>query len=162
MMARTAICIECKIPAVKAYGSEVRPRIKAAAHLRYWVCPECGAYVGCHKPVGRYRKKPWVPLGHPASRSVRKLRKQVHQLMDPIWFSGEFEGDQQRQQRARRLLYRYLAANMGLALRDTHIGFFDAHKCLHARALIRKGTVEEFQHLILADVEPRKWFAERD
>lgn len=50
----------------------------------YWVCsnwPECDAYVGTHD--GTY-----MPFGKLANKSLRVLRREAHNLFDPIWQGG--------------------------------------------------------------------------
>ena len=78
-----------------------------------WECSPCGAWVGCHKG-GK-------PLGTPANRTDRSLRKQAHAAFDPLWRRViERRGVSQTQ--ARSAGYKWLSRELGVPIEECHIG----------------------------------------
>jgi hypothetical protein len=78
-------CCGCsaKVSAGLVSGTEVYPRRADLADLRFWMCPGCGNYVGCHKG-----SKKRTPLGNIPTPELRKARGHIHAILDPIWKSG--------------------------------------------------------------------------
>jgi hypothetical protein len=77
----------------------------------------CGAYVGLHPFTD-------IPLGTLATAPTREARKTAKASFNRIWQGGRM---------TRSDAYAWLAARLGLAVRVTHFGMFDADTC--ARAL---------------------------
>ena len=75
----------------------------------YW-CADCDAYVGCHNNTR-------VPLGTMANKELRRARMAAHEVIDPLWRSGEY---------TRKGLYRRLSDAMG---HDVHIGGSTKEEC---------------------------------
>lgn len=83
-----------------------------------WGCPDCDAYVGCHKNGST----PHVHTkGTPANGKDRELRKQAHAKFDMMW-KRVATRDNISQSEARKRGYAWLAAEMDLAPEDCHIG----------------------------------------
>lgn len=78
-----------------------------------FLCRDCGAYVGSHKNSK-------TPLGTPANRELRMLRRKCHELIDPFWKYGKY---------SRSEVYRRLAKRFNLPLEKAHIGMFDEKQC---------------------------------
>lgn len=84
-----------------------------------YVCenyPDCDSYVGTHRDK--------TPLGKPANEELRKLRNQLHSLIDPFWKCKHCF--------SRKDVYRRLAEIMGLPIHRTHVGMFDKQQCEYA------------------------------
>lgn len=64
---------------------------------RFWSCPTCQNYVGCHK--GQIQ-----PLGCIAGSKLRKARIMVHKMLDPLW-----RGNNKR----RVIIYNLLSDHIG-------------------------------------------------
>jgi hypothetical protein len=65
-------------------GAEIYPHRSDLHCLPFWKCDRCGNYVGCHhKTENRTR-----PLGCIPTEEIRKARKEIHKVLDPIWRSG--------------------------------------------------------------------------
>ena len=81
-------CCGCgqKVRARLTNGEEVYPHRKDLSGLPFWVCDSCGNYVGCHHKT----KNRTAPLGCIPTPEIRQARTQVHQVLDPLWRSGEF------------------------------------------------------------------------
>ncbi len=73
-------CIGCKkdVDARLTTGKEMYPHRPDLAHMQFWVCDTCGSFVGCHKGSTR-------PLGYLASEDIKVWRKQIHDILDPLW-----------------------------------------------------------------------------
>jgi hypothetical protein len=84
----------------------------------WWYCSHCGAYCGVHRSTLK-------PLGSPAGEATRRARSAAHAAFDPLW---------QKRQRlsglsahhARGKGYKWLAGQLGIAVKDCHIGMMDA------------------------------------
>lgn len=78
-----------------------------------YLCMECGAYVGTHKP------RPKEAFGILADGPMRKGKRICHDLFDSMW--AEAKSPRQK----RRELYEWLAGELDIALEDCHFGYFD-------------------------------------
>lgn len=85
-----------------------------------WNFPECDAYVGCHPGTTK-------PLGRLANRELREAKKRAHAHFDPLWRAKIQFGH--RKKAARGAAYKWLAAQLGIAFEDCHIGMFDVAQC---------------------------------
>lgn len=95
-----------------------------------WICdrfPECRGSIGTH-PDGR-------PLGTIPDEETKKLRIQVHALMDPLWKSKKIK---------RNSMY----YKLGKALRKQafHTGECNAEECRAVLELIPKLFAKELSH----------------
>lgn len=87
MERRSIFCCGCivSVPARLTSGEEIYPHRPDLAHIPFWVCPNCGNYVGCHyKTSNRIR-----PLGVIPTPELRAARNRLHRFIDPIWKSGK-------------------------------------------------------------------------
>lgn len=81
-------CCACKkdVDAILKTGTDIYPHLHYLGKIPFWQCPTCNNYVGCHhKTEDKYR-----PLGSIPSPRLRKLRKEIHDELDPLWRSGKF------------------------------------------------------------------------
>jgi hypothetical protein len=70
---------------------------------KMYVCQKCGARAGCHKGTE-------IPLGCLADDELRKLRKEIHDIIDTMWKTRE----------ERTILYKKLSEKYGDKF---HVGF---------------------------------------
>lgn len=128
-------CPYCHATAILADASAVYgPKFEGAFNL--WIClnyPDCDSYVGVHKDQIEPK-----PLGTMANAELRKLRKRVHAMFDPLWKPGpcqEFKG-----RLARKDAYRWISEKMG---RDFHTAEANEEECRRALVfLIERGQRE--------------------
>jgi hypothetical protein len=91
-----------------------------------WACWACDAYVGTHPDN--------TPLGRLANKSLRHAKMMAHANFDPIWKTAIAVKNMKKSE-ARRLAYKWLAANMGLSRDECHIGMFDIDQCKQVIAI---------------------------
>lgn len=133
-------CQHCGCEASLVDGSVIYPHRPDLYHKNFYLC-QCGAYVGTHPGTDN-------PLGRPSNAELRKAKAAAHALFDPIWKNGEM---------SRRAAYGWLASELGIEKRDTHIGWFDLetanrvieicrrrleeHECLRAHHVAVTGEI---------------------
>jgi len=103
-------CCDCgvKVDARLTNGAEIYPRRKDLHDLPFWKCDECGNYVGCHHKT----KNRTQPLGCIATPEIKKARKHIHNLLDPIWQSGKIKRRELYAKISERLGWKYHTANI--------------------------------------------------
>lgn len=79
-------CCGCgkKVNARLTSGYEVYPHRKDLHSLPFWKCDVCKGFVGCHHKTST----PTVPLGNIPTDAIKKLRIEIHAILDPLWKSG--------------------------------------------------------------------------
>ena len=98
-------CPEC--------GSDmVLRRSKYGKFYRCATWPECDGSHGAHLD-GK-------PLGIPANKETKEWRIKAHNAFDKLWG---------RRKMKRKKAYKKLAAAMGMAEEDCHVGRFDIEQC---------------------------------
>ncbi|AUR88746.1 hypothetical protein NVP2117O_68 [Vibrio phage 2.117.O._10N.261.45.E9] len=78
-----------------------------------WYCFGCRAAVACHSGTDE-------PLGLMADRETRKARSNAHRAFDAVWKESSM---------TRREAYYWLRAQLGINIKECHIGLFDAETC---------------------------------
>lgn len=80
-------CTGCKaeVSARLTDGKEMYPNAPLLADTPFWVCPTCGAFVGTHHKT----KEKWKPMGVLATPEIKRWRKIIHSILDPIWKEGK-------------------------------------------------------------------------
>ena len=114
---QAVVCSECGGVARVQPGSKVYPKRKDLAHKMFWVCPYCGARVGCHRGS-------LAPLGTPALADTREARKAAHDAFDPLW-RAKMRREGISRDLARGQAYCWLAEQLGLEPEACHIGMMD-------------------------------------
>lgn len=76
-----------------------------------YLCRPCDAYVSVHKGSN-------TPMGTMANKTLRELRKKVHNIIDPIWQSGKLH---------RAQVYNRLSNHLGVDY--YHTGLADERMC---------------------------------
>lgn len=136
-----AKCSHCGANCRLTNGAEIYPHRADLSGLRFWKCDPCDAYVGCHKPGmnGPDNQNGDKPLGTAANAELRKLRQQVHGMVDPIWQNAKHRG------RARRAVYKALTTighrlgfvDIGTSFHSSHLSLSQAHSFLAASRTIQ-------------------------
>lgn len=121
------VCPYCGDQARLAFGSEVYPQWPKLALRQFWICTPCDARVGLHADG--------QPLGTLANKQLRRMRRQVHDLLDPLWLAHNDKGG------ARRRAYGRLAYALGIAVDECHVGWFREGQCARAIEILRRGEV---------------------
>jgi hypothetical protein len=88
-----------------------------------WFCKPCDAWVGTHKDSKKHR-----PLGRLANSELRHWKQIAHTKFDLLW-RAKMRRDKCRRNTARRLGYAWLAKQLGIEVKDCHIGMFDVDQC---------------------------------
>jgi Fe-S cluster biosynthesis and repair protein YggX len=83
-------------------------------------CISCEAWVGVHKGTNK-------ALGRLANKALRKWKQEAHKYFDPLWRKKMQQGFSKT--KARHKAYKWLAKQMGLPVKETHIGMFDVDQC---------------------------------
>ena len=122
---RPAVCNLCGGKVILCSNARVYHGREYGSGLCYY-CLGCGAYVGTHKP------RPQEAMGLLADESMRRGKKMCHALFDPLWQGKE------PARRARVEAYRWLAAEMGIALEDCHFGHFNIHQLRQAYRILQQ------------------------
>jgi len=86
-----------------------------------YVCVPCGAWVGCHDGTTK-------ALGGLANAELRKAKIAAHAAFDPLW-QRKIALDKCNKGYARRAGYKWLAAQLGLPVYKTHIGYMSLEEC---------------------------------
>lgn len=109
METRSIYCCGCghDVMARLTDGREIYSRQGPWDKNPFWVCDECGSYVGCHHKMQHNKT---LPLGNLADAEMRNARKHIHQLIDPHWKSGRMP---------RGLIYAKMTEKLG---RQYHTG----------------------------------------
>jgi len=98
-------CCECEnaVPTEDVDGLSLYPHRPDLAYKRFYMCPACEAFVGCHPGTS-------VPLGTLAGPRLRFHRSLLHSALDPMWRNGA---------RKRKDVYAAISAKLGY---EFHIG----------------------------------------
>lgn len=94
-----------------------------------WRCDPCEAHVGCHPGTVK-------PLGRLANAELRQAKAAAHAAFDPLW-RAKIARTGCAKSRARGAGYAWLAAQMGVEVRDCHIGMFDVAQCVRVVEVCR-------------------------
>lgn len=89
---RRIFCIGCNsdVRARLTDGSEVYPNHPHLHKLPFWKCDICKGFVGTHHAT-RDRVR---PLGFIATPEVKKWRRIIHGILDPLWKGKKIERGQ--------------------------------------------------------------------
>lgn len=85
-----------------------------------YLCRPCKAWVGVHQDTT-------VSLGRLANSELRKWKQAAHHYFDKLWQKKQELGT--KKGRARKQAYTWLASELGIPFKETHIGWFDIDMC---------------------------------
>jgi hypothetical protein len=112
------ICPYCSAPAVYVDSSEVYARSYGMIYL----CRPCKAWVGVHKGTDK-------PLGRLANKELREWKMRAHAAFDPLWQKKLRKCGPRGKKSARKSGYHWLAAELGIPVKECHIGMMDVEQC---------------------------------
>lgn len=107
------LCNYCNNEALLVSGKEVYPHRPDLYRKRFYLCSPCNAYVGCHMNTT-------IPLGSLANENLRKIRRQAHDMFDPLWKTSLI---------TRKKAYKLLASHLSISPSDCHIASFNEDLC---------------------------------
>lgn len=100
-----------------------------------YLCTECGAYVGTHKP------RPKDAMGVLANERMRLGKQHCHHLFDMRWRGKP----NQRKERTRQ--YEWLAGQMGIPVEECHFGYFDLDQLIQAYRILRDDQERRYEEM---------------
>lgn len=124
------VCPYCDKESVLTDGKEIYPHRPDLYSLRFWLCRDCEAYVGCHK-AQKGRGDGTRPLGGLANRKLRILRQMAHRHFDHLWKVGPL---------TRKSAYQILANSMEMQTSDCHISHMNELQCEKVIRLCKRHT----------------------
>ena len=98
-----------------------------------YLCLECGAYVGTHRP------RPTEALGILADKQMIDWKIVCHNLFDKLW-KGK-----RHAVRLRRYYYDRLAAELNIPVSECHFGYFDLPMLLRSYVAVSE-IIQEDKH----------------
>lgn len=117
-------CQYCERPAELVTGDVLYPHRPDLHERFFWRCEDCGAYVGTHVNSPEHS-----PLGTLANAHLRAMRREVHEMFDPLWKNKSYKIN-------RHDAYQFLATAMGIPMDECHIGMFDLEQCALAMGIV--------------------------
>jgi hypothetical protein len=115
-------CPYCGSASRLVTGADVYPRRTDLADKKFYRCPTCpDAWVGCHPGTD-------TPLGRLADARLRLAKQAAHAAFDPLWQAKAQSTGKKGSARGKG--YAWLAAHLGIPVKDCHIGMMDAETCL--------------------------------
>jgi len=92
-------CCKCRkhVNAELTTGQTVYPHRTDLYKNKYYICPHCKSYVGCHNNTTR-------PLGCIPTNELKIARRKLHNKMDPLWKEGKI---------SRKELYNRISKELG-------------------------------------------------
>ena len=119
-------CPYCKQKTVLVDSSEIYGKSYGLIYL----CKRCKSYVGVHKGTTK-------PLGTPASKKLRELRKQTHSYLDELWLNKP----KSKRNLERKRVYSWLSEKMNIPIEKTHVGMFTESQCIEAIEILREELI---------------------
>lgn len=94
-------CCGCKkeVDARLVNGKTIYPHRYDLFSKKFYMCPDCNLYVGCHPNTDR-------PLGIIPTKEIMYMRKRIHSILDPLWKSGF---------KSRKWFYREISKRLGVS-----------------------------------------------
>ena len=107
-------------------GKEMYPHRSDLATMPFWVCDTDRAFVGCHKGST-------TPLGFLATPEVKKWRKIIHGILDPLWQARRIKRGQ---------AYAYISHRLGRTYHTAEIYSVEEAKQIYAIVLKLKESLD--------------------
>lgn len=126
------VCNLCGGPVVYTSNAEIYGREYGSG--KCYLCTQCGAYVGTHKP------RPREALGVLADDRMRKGKMACHSVFDSMWHGKK------KAHKKRRDLYAWLAKQMEIPIEDCHFGYFNLEQLKQAYRILRKAASQEMRY----------------
>ena len=115
------LCCECakKVNAKLVTGAVIYPHRPDLSKKKFYQCPDCLNYVGCHPGTDK-------SLGSIPSPELRNARLVLHRLIDPLWKGKKIK---------RSALYRRISDEMGRPYHNGQIRSLDEARKAYVIAL---------------------------
>jgi hypothetical protein len=107
------ICPYCNNSTNRIKGLEIYGKNTPWSDLDFMLCRPCWAYAGVHRESG-------IALGSVANSTLRNKRKAAHQVFDRLYKEAHLTRSQ---------AYTWLANQLNLDRKLTHIGMFGEESC---------------------------------
>jgi hypothetical protein len=148
------LCPYCGTHSELVNGTHIYPHRADLAHMAFYACDHCSAWVGCHAGSG-------LPLGRLANAELRALKRRVHKLLDPLWinywqaYPETFDRTNKMRRAHRARCYLWLAQQLQIRDTECHVGMFDEERCRLAIGIItnRKPTPLQIRQWYKSDPE---------
>lgn len=114
------MCHYCNTPTIVVDSTRI---YIADYNQTFYLCPNCYAYVGCHK------KPPYNSLGVVANKVLRQEKTRAHLYFDVLWRS-KLKPDNSNKKQVRTAAYKWLSEQMGIPMDYCHIGMFNIEQCM--------------------------------
>jgi len=100
-----------------------------------YLCRPCDAFCGVHKGTDE-------PLGSPANKTLRELRRKAHSMFDALWQEKlrrrrAERGPDYKKVWARGSAYKWLSEQTGIPTKKCHMGMMCADDCLKVIAVVQ-------------------------
>lgn len=90
-------------------GGEVYSHRPDLRELPFWICDNCGNFVGCHH---KQKSNPTQPLGIIATKEIKQARIHIHKLLDPLWETGKIKRKDLYKEISDKIGWKYHTANI--------------------------------------------------
>src|SRR5690606_20047671 len=114
-------CPYCSALALRMTGRELHPSRPDLANMRFHVCRNCDAWIGCVEGS-------WEPVAPLANAELRRAKQDAHAAVEPIW-QAAVAAHNWAPSKARSAAYAWLASEMGLGPKPPRIANFDLKQC---------------------------------
>lgn len=122
-------CPYCDAPSELVTGDVLYPHRRDLHGSCFYRCVPCEAWVGCHRGT-------LVPLGRLANAELRAAKSAAHREFDPLW-RAKIQREGCSKSTARGLAYAWLAGQLGIDVKECHIGQMDVEMCARVVAICR-------------------------
>lgn len=118
-------CVECNqvVEAELTRGEFVYRGRPDLAEIPLWQCPQCKNSVGTHHKS----TDPLKPLGVISNRAMKRLKIEIHSLLDPIWQRGIM---------SRTRVYKHISDQLGVKYHTGEIRTIEDAK--HVRSIVHR------------------------
>jgi hypothetical protein len=134
-LTKNIFCVECfsEVKAVLRFGDTIYPHRPDLSELPFWQCPQCKNFVGTHHKS----RTPLKPLGVIPSKELKRARKHIHNLLDPMWKTAKVP------KRERKIIYKELSDYIGYEYHTAEIRSLEEARKVYLYLLRRKRVLDE-------------------
>lgn len=120
-------CCGCekKVSTVKKDGSFVYPHRPDLKFKTFFVCDNCGCFVGENTRSGK-------PLGVIPTKEISSMRQTIHGLIDPLWKDGKI---------SRSKLYNLISEKIGCEYHTANLKTLDECREIISIAIKMRGRI---------------------
>lgn len=135
MISKPPSCPYCGKHSKLVTGERLYPGKDKVAHKHFWLCEPCDAWVGCYENSATLK-----PVGRLANAELRAAKRAFHGAFDILWMVGYERLSRLNDGRVTKhdcisTAYKWLAAHMGINIKDCNLGLFDVAQCMQAKTI---------------------------